>query len=152
MAALQFGEMEPGCSYLDRPAAFGIVQEGPRIALVRVEKPGEAPWYDLPGGAIDPGENAKQAVVREFGEETGLRVAVGEAFAEAGQYFLKTDGQRVNNLATFFVLRMEGMEPDLKIEDDHTLVWMDPEAALVELRHDAHAWALAAWLRLRRRA
>lgn len=152
MAALQFGEMEPGRSYLDRPAAFGIVQEGPRIAVVHVEKPGHPPWYDLPGGAIDPGETAEEAVVREFGEETGLRVSVGAAFAEAGQYFLKTEGQPVNNLGTFFTLRMEGIDADLKIEDDHTLVWMDPEAALVELRHDAHAWAVAAWLRLRGRA
>ncbi|MFZ5718099.1 MAG: NUDIX domain-containing protein [Pseudomonadota bacterium] len=152
MTALQFGEMEPGLSYLDRPAAFGIVQEGQRIALVRVEKPGHPPWLDLPGGALDPGEDAQQAVVREFGEETGLRVSVGEAFGEAGQYFRKTDGQAVNNLATFFTLGLEGIEPGLKIEDDHTLVWMDPEAALVELRHDAHAWAVAAWLRLRPRA
>ena len=35
----------------------------------------------------------------------------------------------------------------LKIEDDHTLVWMDPHAAIAALRHDAHAWAVAAWLR-----
>lgn len=149
MAALQFGEMAPGLSYLDRPAAFGIVQEGLRIALVRVEKPGHGAWYDLPGGALDPGETAEQAVVREFGEETGLVVAVGEAFAEAGQYFLKTEGQPVNNMAVFFTLRLEGADEGLKIEDDHTLVWMDPQAALVELRHDAHAWAVAAWLRLR---
>lgn len=152
MAALQFGETEPGRSYRDRPAAFGIVQRGTQIALVRVEKAGHRAWYDLPGGAIDPGETAEQAVAREFGEEAGLRVSAGAAFARAGQYFVNTDGEALNNLATFFSLRSEGEDPALKIEDDHTLVWMDPEAAVVELRHDAHAWAVAAWLRLRGRA
>ena len=39
----------------------------------------------------------------------------------------------------------------LKCEDDHTLVWMKPEVAVTRLRHDAHAWAVAAWLRLRAR-
>jgi 8-oxo-dGTP diphosphatase len=40
-----------------------------------------------------------------------------------------------------------GERPELKVEDDHTLVWLDPRDAVVALRHDAHAWAVAAWLR-----
>jgi 8-oxo-dGTP diphosphatase len=40
-----------------------------------------------------------------------------------------------------------GEAPDLKIEDDHSLVWLAPEEALRRLRHDSHAWAVACWLR-----
>lgn len=153
MARPQFGDREPGRDYRDRPAAFGIVEQEGRIALVRVEKPGHPAWLDLPGGALDPGETAEQAVVREFGEEAGLKVAPLEAYATADQYFVNTDGEAYDNLGTFFTLRLDGEDEGLKIEDDHTLVWFDPQAAVGKLRHDAHAWAVAAWLRrLRRRA
>jgi 8-oxo-dGTP diphosphatase len=143
----QFGEPRPGLVYADRPAAFGIAVRAGMIALVQVEKPGHAPWLDLPGGALDPGEDASQAVTREFGEETGLRVVAGEAYARADQYFVNTDGQAYDNRGTFFEVEVIAEAPELKIEDDHTLVWLPAEAAVVRLRHDAHAWAVAAWLR-----
>jgi 8-oxo-dGTP diphosphatase len=151
MAKPQFGDPEPGRDYRDRPAAFGVVEREGKIALVRVEKPGHPAWLDLPGGALDPGEGPEQAVVREFGEEAGLKVAALEAYATADQYFVNTDGQAYDNLGTFFTLRLEGEDAALKIEDDHTLVWMEPDAAVAALRHDAHAWAVAAWLRRLRR-
>ena len=37
--------------------------------------------WTLPGGLVNRGENAVQAVEREVFEETGLRVTVGQAFA-----------------------------------------------------------------------
>lgn len=148
MARPQFGDPDPALTYRDRPAAFGIVERSGLIAVVRVEKRGHPAWHDLPGGAIDPGETAAQAVVREFGEETGLVVAAERAFADAGQYFVSTDGKAFNNLASFFTLELKAIDEALKCEDDHTLVWMRPEAAITGLRHEAHAWAAAAWLRL----
>ena len=129
-----------------------IVEREGRIAVVRVAKPGHPAWIDLPGGALDPGESPEQAVVREYGEETGLKVAAGEAYARADQMFVNTDGEAFNNRATFFRLSLQGEDPALKIEDDHALAWLDPQEALTALRHDAHAWAVAAWLRLRARA
>lgn len=145
--APQFGTPEPGRTYADRPAAFGIAEREGRIALVRVEKPGHAPWLDLPGGALDPGEDDAQAMVREFGEEAGLKVRAGAVFARADQYFVNTDGAAFNNRAGFLVATVEAEAPALKIEDDHALVWIDPHEAIRRLRHDAHAWAVAAWLR-----
>jgi 8-oxo-dGTP diphosphatase len=151
MPTPQFGAPEAGRTYRDRPAAFGIVERDGRIALVRVAKLGHAPWLDLPGGALDPGEDAAAAVVREFGEEAGLKVSAGQAYARADQYFVNTDGEAYDNLGTFFTLRLEGEDPGLKIEDDHTLVWLPPQEAVEQLPHEAHAWAVAAWLRLRAR-
>jgi 8-oxo-dGTP diphosphatase len=150
MPAPQFGDPEPGRAYRDRPAAFGILEREGRIALVRVEKPGHPAWFDLPGGALDPGEDQARAVVREFGEETGLKVRAGETYAHADQRFINTDGEAFNNRAGFLVLTLLGDDPALKIEDDHTLVWLPAAEALVRLRHEAHAWAVTAWLRLRR--
>ncbi|MCR5876085.1 NUDIX domain-containing protein [Phenylobacterium sp. J426] len=151
MAIPQFGQPEPGRTYGDRPAAFGIAERDGKIAAVRVKKPDHAAWLDLPGGALDPGEGPEEAVVREFAEETGLKVAVGEAYARADQFFVNTSDKAFNNRATFLVLDITGEDAELKVEDDHTLVWLPPHEAIETLRHEAHAWAVAAWLRLLRK-
>lgn len=145
--SLQFGRADPGVVYRDRPAAFGIAEREGLIACVRVDR-GEASYFDLPGGAVDEGETEAQALVRELAEETGLVVEAGEEIARASQFFRKSDGDPVNNCGPFFVARVLDEDPGSKCEDDHELVWLDPRRAIAELRHDAHAWAVAAWLRV----
>jgi len=145
---LAFDAPERGLEYKHRWAAFGIAEgANGTIALVQVRKPGRDPYFDLPGGAVDGGEDETAAVVREFGEETGLVVEVGRRVIEVSQPFLKSDGQPVCNNGGIYVVTVVGEKPELKVEDDHALVWLDPRDAVVALRHDAHAWAVAAWLR-----
>ena len=145
---LAFDAPERGLEYKHRWAAFGIAEgANGTIALVQVRKSGREPYFDLPGGAVDGGEDETAAVVREFGEETGLVVEVGRRVIEVSQPFLKSDGQPVCNNGGIYVVTVVGERPDLKVEDDHALVWLDPRDAVVALRHDAHAWAVAAWLR-----
>ncbi|OYX30826.1 MAG: hypothetical protein B7Y99_11205 [Caulobacterales bacterium 32-69-10] len=143
---LQFGRLQPGLTYTDRPAAFGIAERDGRIALVKVET-ADGTWRDLPGGAIEDGEDEAQAMAREFGEETGLVVRAAGLITRADQYFRKSDGQPVNNLSAIYRAAIEGEDAALKIEDDHTLEWWGPLEALKALRHDSHAWAVAAWMR-----
>lgn len=147
---LQFGPEAADVASRDRPCAFGVAVRDGRIACVLVDREDEGAYHDLPGGAIDGDETAAEALVREFAEETGLTVRpLGEAFAWAAQRFRKSDGEPVNNLAAFFVAEITAEDPSAKVEDDHTLVWLDADEALRTLRHDAHAWAVAAWLRRR---
>ena len=143
---LQFGRREPGVAYQDRPAVFGIVERDGRVACVRVKR-GDASYFDLPGGAIDGDETPPEALVREFVEETGLAIEPGDQIAWAGQFFRKSDGAPVRNLGPFLTAKVVSHDPAAKCEDDHELVWLDPHAAVASLRHDAHAWAVAAWLR-----
>jgi 8-oxo-dGTP diphosphatase len=146
--ALQFGADAPGVTWRERSCAFGIALRDGRIACVLVDRGDGGAYHDLPGGALDGEESEAEALVREFGEETGLTVRpTGAPFAHAAQRFRKSDGRPVNNLAAFFFAEITGEDPTLKIEDDHTLVWLDADEALRTLRHDAHAWAVAAWLR-----
>ena len=144
---LQFGQREPGVVYRFRPAAFGIAPRDGKIAMVKVTVEGQGSWFDLPGGGVDPGEDDPAAVVREFGEETGLKVRCGALAARAGQLFRLPDGEPVNNHSGHYVVEIIGEDPALKIEDDHELVWFTPEEALTRLRHDSHAWAVLSWLR-----
>ena len=148
-APLQFGAPEPDTRHRDRPAVFGIAERAGQIALIRVTREGVAPFHDLPGGAIEPGESEGRALAREFGEETGLVVKGGEILDYADQYMVKSDGEPVNNRSVLMVAVIEGFEPGQKIEEDHKLVWFAPEEALRIVRHDSHAWAIACWLRRR---
>ena len=147
MARPQFGDPQPSLIYRDRPAAFGVLERDGLVALVSVQKPRHPAWLDLPGGAIDPGEDAAAALIREFGEEAGLRIAPGEMLGEADQYFINTDGEAFNNRQTLFAVRLLAEAPELKVEVDHTLVWLPILDAISQLRHDSHAWAVSLALR-----
>ncbi|AQR61253.1 NUDIX hydrolase [Brevundimonas sp. LM2] len=143
--ALQFGRADADTDYLLRPAVFGLVFHDEKIACVRVTR--DTPYFDLPGGAIDGDETEPEALIREFLEETGMTVRPLDRIAEAGQYFRKSDGAPVNNLGGFWIAERLALDPARKVEADHELVWLHPRTALSELRHDAHAWAVAKWLR-----
>ena len=143
---LQFGLRNPALDYRHRATAFGVVERDGLIACVRVERPAGA-YFDLPGGAVDGEETEVEALVREFVEETGLCVAPMNRIAEAGQYHLKSNGEPLYNVGGFWTASVTAENPDAKCEEDHTLVWLEPTVALSRLRHDAHAWAVAVWLR-----
>ncbi len=143
---LQFGRALPDLSYRDRPAAFGVLERDGRIAVVFVTRR-DGRYFDLPGGGIDAGETPEQAVVREFGEETGLRVEPVRVLGRADQFMRQEDGSPANNRSTLFEARWIGDAPELKVEEDHDLQWLDPLEAVASLRHDSHAWAVSLWLR-----
>jgi 8-oxo-dGTP diphosphatase len=143
---LEFGLRDPERAYRLRPAAFGICERDGRIACVHVTRPDDRSYHDLPGGAVDGMENEVEALIREFGEETGLIVEPGAMII---QMFLKSDGEPVENEGGVYQARLTGEDASLKVEDDHTLVWLDPQEAVLKLRHESHAWAVARWLRQR---
>jgi len=145
-SAPQFGTTLPGLAYVRRPTAFGLVFHDGKLACVRVDR-GEGSYIDLPGGAVDGDETERQALVREFVEETGMTIRPLTRIAEAAQYFLKTDGSPINNVGGVWIAEQLSLDPAAKVEADHELVWLHPHAALNDLRHDAHAWAVAVWLR-----
>lgn len=72
-----------GFVYWERPlpAAAAVVlnpDDQERIILVRRRYPPEMGHWTLPGGGIEAGESALDAVMREVEEETGLVIAVDE--------------------------------------------------------------------------
>lgn len=143
---LQFGRPPEGAAPRDRPAAFAVVARDGRIATVFITRP-DGSYTDLPGGALEEGEDEAAACVREVGEETGLVVRPLRLLGRASQFLRTVDGEPVNNRCALFEAECVGEDAALKVEGDHVLQWLDPFAALRVLRHDAHAWAVAAWLR-----
>ena len=97
------------------------------LILVGKRRGSHAPYYSIPGGALELGESFEHAAVREVAEETGLRIfeprVVGvvndlETFRTDGVHFVS---------AVVVVRKFEGeprlMEPD-KCEG---WFWCDPQ-------------------------
>ncbi len=77
------GSVEPAPSKGARPGALRfvaaalIVRDGEiLIGQRRLDQPMASLW-EFPGGKIEPGETAQQALVRELAEELGIQAAVG---------------------------------------------------------------------------
>lgn len=60
-----------------RVAAYAVIERRGKILLTHWRR-GHLHGWTLPGGGIDPGEDPKDAVVREVDEETGLTAKVGK--------------------------------------------------------------------------
>src|SRR3954469_2589040 len=100
------------------PCAGAVVRDGAgRVLLVRrANEPGGGLW-SLPGGRLEPGEDARAGAAREVREETGLQVVVGDELltVEIGDYDV-----------TDFAARVIGGE--LRAGDDASDVrWCSPE-------------------------
>ena len=145
--ALQFGQTQPGLTYIERPTTYGICFRGEgTIAVARIGL--SAPFdYDLPGGGIESDEDEAAALMREFMEETGLTVWPSRIIGRAGQFW-NNNGEPRNSLATFYEVELSADDGE-PTEPDHKLIWLAPLEALKKMRHEAHAWAILHWLRQR---
>jgi ADP-ribose pyrophosphatase YjhB (NUDIX family) len=80
-----------------------------------------APYYKLPGGALQPGEHLVDAVLREVREETGVEVRF-----EALVCFRHWHGYRYGKSDIYFVCRLAPLSQDLmmQVEEIEEVLWM----------------------------
>ncbi|MBN2085537.1 MAG: NUDIX domain-containing protein [Anaerolineales bacterium] len=99
------------------PAAAACIRDPQgRILLLR-RSDGENLW-SFPGGAVEPGESAGRAVVREVLEETGLKVEPVELigiYTDPAYIFSYPNGDKVQPIVIFLECRVMGgdLRPDM---------------------------------------
>lgn len=94
-----------------RPAVYGVLIENNQILLSK-----QWDGYDFPGGGIEIDETIEEALVREFWEETGLKVKVKQVVDCRTSFFIKVFSKEpVNNILIYFLVEKIG--GDLNIDN-----------------------------------
>ncbi len=137
-----FGRAPAGVQVVPRPSAYAVVGgDDGLLAIVRTTKG----WFLL-GGGIEPGETPARAVVREGREECGVALEPGALLGHANEIVHSGDEDTwFEKRSTFLSATVvaTGLACD---EEDHSLVWLAPAAAVGALVHESHRWAVERWL------
>ena len=110
-----------------RVGAYGICRDGSgRVLLARNSPRSEFPGlWTLPGGGVEQGEHPDDAVLREFGEETGLDVRIDALHAVTADVFRLPSGNLEHTDRILYDVSPAG--GDLRAEADGTterVAWM----------------------------
>jgi ADP-ribose pyrophosphatase YjhB (NUDIX family) len=131
-------------------AVAGIVRrdDGLAIFVRRSKDPGRG-MLGMPGGFVDMGENAEEALAREVREEVGLELAdVGYLGSHANRY--EYAGITYHTVDLFYTARAKQPEKAAALDAVDAIEWLDPMTVpLEEIAFDSMRAALGV-LRARR--
>jgi len=142
----RFGEaIVRGQAYRPRPGAYAVLMRAGQVLITHQAEP--RPEFQLPGGGIDPGEGALQALHREVFEETGWSIGAARRLGAYRRIAYMPEYDRwAEKICTVFLAR-----PVLRrgppSEPGHSAVWLAPEEALDLLATEGDRHFLAQVLR-----
>ncbi|NJN31994.1 MAG: NUDIX domain-containing protein [Synechococcales cyanobacterium RM1_1_8] len=113
-------------------AAAAILEaEGQVLMVVRAKEPAQGK-LDLPGGFVDPGETAEQALLRELEEELGLQLSVPHRYLCSSVNDYPYGGVMYHSLDLFYLVRL-AEKPVLNPADDVAgYLWCELDAIAAE--------------------
>ena len=138
----------------------GLIFAGQRIDAMRLGT-GETAWQ-MPQGGIDPGEDPREAALRELEEETGVSrdlVDVEAEFPDWVTYDLPQDvvpkiwkGRYRGQKQRWYLMRFRGADEQIVIETEHPefsrWTWIDPRdlvQKIVPFKRDIYTQVIAAF-------
>jgi 8-oxo-dGTP diphosphatase len=98
-----------------------IVREGKILICQRTKSQPMALKWEFPGGKIEPGEEAVQALKRELMEELGIQAEIGPEVAKVHHVY-----RRGNSVSLQFFL-VERFQNEIENKIFNQLKWADPQ-------------------------
>ena len=92
----------------------GLLKEQEKILILkRHPKSNTNPnCWELVGGKVDPGEDFDKALIREFNEETNLKIKIGDLIGAVQEDF-------PHKRTVAIVMNVEVLSGEIKISDEH---------------------------------
>jgi len=106
-----------------RIAAYGLLIDDDRVLVVQAGAASDVPgrWF-LPGGRVEHGEDPVETVQREFLEETGLAVGIGEPVGVWSE-MIEATARDVEVHSVAIVYEIESWAGELASLDDAIATW-----------------------------
>lgn len=120
--------------YQHRPSVYGVILHGDQIMLTYQSDPD--PEIQLPGGGIDPGESALQALYRECLEETGWKIRIDRRLGAYQRYTYMNDYEFWAHKICHIYLCRPVLKHHEPLEPFHHVIWTDIEGALDMLTNE----------------
>ena len=119
----------------ERSAGAVVFRDGPAGERIYLLLQNAGHW-DFPKGGRERGESEVETVLREVGEETGLKdVRLISGFRRVIEYFYRRNGANVHKEVTYLLARSAGGE--VKISKEHQgFAWYSYDAAMKRASYD----------------
>jgi ADP-ribose pyrophosphatase YjhB (NUDIX family) len=92
-----------------RLSAYGVLFDEQGRVLMGSDEKMQFGW-NLPGGGINKDETLEQGLIREFAEETGLVVRVGQAVANQDSFCIMPTGRPIHAVMHYYLVEVEAGE------------------------------------------
>ena len=133
------GRLVVGCS--------AVIFDEPRQRVLLTRRQDNGRWC-LPGGQMEPGEDAAEACAREVWEETGLRVRVGRligVYSSPHRLLVYADGNRCQVVGLCFEAQPVDGTPGLSDETTEVGYFTATEIATLDLMEPHRERIADAW-------
>ena len=144
---LEFGNRIEGVEYRERPGAYALILNNDKKIAVINRRGGHL----LPGGGIEGKETSEECLRRECAEEIGCSINVGALLGKAACYEVSVKTNEPLKLIGDFYTAELINDDCIKIEEDHELLWLEPEEAIITMQIQSQSWAIGKLLELIKR-
>jgi len=117
-------------SYPEATVGALVVNDKREVLLVHSNKWGDK--YTVPGGHIELGERAEDAIVREVKEETGLDCTTLDLLVVQQAIYPKDYHKHEHYIFMDYVCKAKAANPEVKLDgrELQSFIWIRPDEAL----------------------
>lgn len=128
--------------YFQRVGVYGFIMRNNLLAIVKTKN-----GYFLPGGGIENNESLEDCLIRECLEEIGIKIKIKEKISCGNCYFYSTTlNKNMESMGYFYECTIDNIL-NVKTEEDHELVWLEPSGAVKLLYLENQKEALKLFLK-----